>query len=218
MNSFRENTIDDLEIDNYVVKESICVRFEGIPLFPEIYKHSISSLDVKDLDRFIVVNATVIRVANRKSSEKSKIFRCIACGYQTKCYADHANMNKIQTLPRCPNRVTKQKKGNPFFDALNQMRNRNSNNFQRNNFQGQNENGGGFGGNKGKKTYEDECGCPKFEPVNESQEFVDYQEIKLQESFRTIKPGNIPRTIWVILEVKNRRKLYSMEYVGKFGG
>ena len=33
----------------------------------------------------------------------------------------------------------------------------------------------------------------------ETAEFADYQEIKVQETFRTLKPGLIPRSICVIL-------------------
>ncbi len=174
------------------IKELVNIRFEAIPLFPEIYKSSISSLDVVDLDKFIVVNATVIRVANRKSSEKSKLFQCMNCQHVIKCYADHVNMNKIDVPPKCPNIVVKQKKGNPFWDMLNKMKGKNK----------------GDGGNvhaktSASKSYESQCGCTKLEAVPDSQQFVDYQEIKIQESFRTIKPGNIPRTIWVILEVND---------------
>lgn len=110
-------------------------------------------------------------------------------------------MNKIQLPPRCPNQVTKQKKTNPLWEALNNMKKKNNggqNNFNRNNnnFSQNNQ-----GGNKQGKTFEGECGSTKFDPLPDSQEFVDYQEIKIQESFKTIKPGNIPRTVWVIMEV-----------------
>jgi len=34
----------------------------------------------------------------------------------------------------------------------------------------------------------------------ETAEFADYQEIKVQETFKTLKPGLIPRSIPVILQ------------------
>ena len=46
------------------------------------------------------------------------------------------------------------------------------------------------------------CKSKSFMPVEdpESSEFADYQEIKLQELFKTLKPGLIPRSICVILQ------------------
>mgnify|MGYP002620520764 FL=1 len=144
------------------IKELITVRFEGVPLFPEIYRGSISSLDVTDIDKFIVVNATVIRVANRKSLEKSKLFQCMSCHHVIKCYADHVNMNKIDVPPKCPNIVMKQKKGNPFWDMINKMKNKN-------------KEGGGNAPAKGSasKSYESQCGCTKFEaPRNQNSRII----------------------------------------------
>ena len=34
----------------------------------------------------------------------------------------------------------------------------------------------------------------------ETTEFADYQEIKVNETFRTLRPGLIPRSIYVILQ------------------
>ena len=204
------NSESNLEM-NVSPKEFICVRLEYIPLFSEIYRQSISNLEVKDVDKFVVVNATVIRVANRKTSERSKLFQCTSCGFQVKGFADHADMNKIKLPPRCTNLVSKQKKTNPMWDMLNKLKNKNNNkqpnnvnNFRANNSDGLNENQQNRNtNNKAQKVFTDECGCPRFDPVPDSQQFIDYQEIKIQESFRTIKPGNVPRTIWVILEVSN---------------
>ncbi len=201
--------MEDVQRAGFSVKEYISIPLQSIPLFPDIYRQSISHLEVRDLDRMVVINATVIRVANRKSLEKAKTYQCSSCGFQVRGFADYVNMNKIQIPPRCTNRVVKQKKSNPIFEAFNQLRKKNNgnnggrqNNFNQNNFNQNNNNGN----DNSKKMYEDECGCSRFDPIPESQEFIDYQEIKLQESFRKIKPGNIPRTIWVILEVTENLK------------
>jgi len=209
--------VEDLQRAGFSVKEYISIPLESIPLFPDIYRQSISLLEVRDLDRMVVINATVIRVANRKSLEKAKTFQCSSCGFQVRGFADYVNMNKIQIPPRCTNRVVKQKKSNPIFEAFNQLRKKNNNNnnrqnnFNQNNFN-QNNNSNP---DSSKKMYEDECGCSRFDPIPDSQEFIDYQEIKLQESFRKIKPGNIPRTIWVILEVNPQKKLNYLIYFTK---
>ena len=45
------------------------------------------------------------------------------------------------------------------------------------------------------------CNSRRFEPLVSTKQFwMDYQEIKVQETFKTLKPGTIPKTLWVILE------------------
>ena len=150
----------------------------------EIDKLSISNLEVYDIDKFVIVNATVIRVANKKALEKSKLFRCSACQNAIIIYADVYNMNKIQLPPKCMNYLEKKIKPSFFtnFFPKKGSKNTNSNPTQT-------------------KTKTEPCGNFKFEPDDKTIQWVDYQEIKIQESFRTIKPGNIPKTLWVVLEV-----------------
>lgn len=50
------------------------------------------------------------------------------------------------------------------------------------------------------KTVSEQCGCKKFESLPNTQLYIDYQEIKIQETFKTLKPGTIPKTLPVILE------------------
>ena len=47
-----------------------------------------------------------------------------------------------------------------------------------------------------------ECKGRYFAAIDdpEAAEFADYQEIKVQETFKTLKPGLIPRSISVILQ------------------
>ncbi len=50
------------------------------------------------------------------------------------------------------------------------------------------------------KTISEQCGCRKFEAVSNTQLYIDFQEIKIQETFKTLKPGTIPKTLPVIFE------------------
>ena len=44
------------------------------------------------------------------------------------------------------------------------------------------------------------CNNRFFVPVHGTAQYKDYQEIKIQEVYKTLKPGMIPRSIIVILE------------------
>jgi DNA replicative helicase MCM subunit Mcm2 (Cdc46/Mcm family) len=48
------------------------------------------------------------------------------------------------------------------------------------------------------------CNGRQFAAIEDptKAEFSDYQEVKLQELFKTLQPGNIPRSIVAILENK----------------
>jgi DNA helicase MCM9 len=48
--------------------------------------------------------------------------------------------------------------------------------------------------------YMAQCNNRSFIPIPNTSIFSDYQEIKVQELFKTLKPGNIPRSILVLLE------------------
>ena len=58
--------------------------------------------------------------------------------------------------------------------------------------------------NKGPVERNEMCRNKKFEAVEKSKILVDYQEIKVQEPFKTLKPGFIPKTLWVIMEVRDQ--------------
>ena len=47
-----------------------------------------------------------------------------------------------------------------------------------------------------------QCYGRNFIPVNGTAQYKDYQEIKIQEVYKTLKPGVIPRSTIVILEVR----------------
>lgn len=46
----------------------------------------------------------------------------------------------------------------------------------------------------------DNCKNKNFAAIDGTSEYSDYQEIKLQELFKTLKPGLIPRSMCIILE------------------
>ena len=62
-----------------------------------------------------------------------------------------------------------------------------------------NDNDQGGGGGGGAKLAP--CKNRYFVAIDDpdTTEFADYQEIKVNETFRTLKPGLIPRSIYVIL-------------------
>lgn len=50
------------------------------------------------------------------------------------------------------------------------------------------------------KKVQKECAAKQFELVANSSVFVDYQEIKVQDQFQTIKPGTLSNSLPVMLE------------------
>ena len=177
------------------VKELIHIKLQNIPYCPEVYKNSISEIDERDIDKFVVVNATVIRVGSvSKHLEKTKYFACTVCQAQYQCFADPQDYNKIQTPPICRNVVTK-KKNNNIIGQL--FQNMNKKKFNSNSNPDSNES------KFVPRERNEMCRNKKFEAVEKSKILIDYQEIKIQEPFKTLKPGFIPKTLWIILEVKN---------------
>ena len=137
----------------------------------------------------MIINATIIRVGSRRSLEKQKYFECTECQAQYLCHADPESYNKIQLPYKCLNKVARKKKNNMIAYLFDQMKKKGNNNNNK------------IKGDDGEKPMSQEtCDCKKFEPMKNSQMWVDYQEIKIQETFRTLKPGCIPKTMWVILE------------------
>lgn len=74
-----------------------------------------------------------------------------------------------------------------FFEVMKKKKEKNENKHKQNNFNEKND----------KTEY---CNNRKFEPLENRQQWLDYQEIKIQETFQTLKPGCIPKTMWVIIE------------------
>ncbi|KRX00910.1 P-loop containing nucleoside triphosphate hydrolase [Pseudocohnilembus persalinus] len=175
------------------IKEGIQIKFFHVPFTNNIYKHNLSDLDTFDLDKIVLLSGTVIRISQMKTLEKQKTYRCTSCAYEYILTAEHENFNQFQLPLKCKNSVQKAKKDNPWTMAFksrfnNNKDNNNKNRFNQNNKQPQ------------QKFVDQMCGNKKFEVVENTQVYVDYQEIKIQEPFKTIKSGNVPKTIQVILE------------------
>lgn len=162
------------------------MKLEKVPFCPLIYRRNISEIDEASFDKFIIVQATIIRVGARKSLEKQKIFKCKECNSEYLCEADPEDFNRLKIPYKCMGRVPKTHKNNPIsrlFDVIKQKK---------------------AGGQKPKTENNENktelCGNRKLEAIENTQQWVDYQEIKAQETFQTIKPGCIPKTIWIILQ------------------
>ena len=164
-----------------------------------------SELEVHNLNRIVIIEGTVIRVSKPKSLEKTKKFKCMQCGNEIDVYAEHENFGQF-TLPyKCKNSTLKPKKENPFFAQKFFFKNKqNATNDQAQHQQAKDK-------KKQPKLVEQICGGVVFEPVLNSGKFIDYQEIKIQEPFKTIKPGNIPKTIWILMEVSPRSKIFHIK-------
>jgi DNA replicative helicase MCM subunit Mcm2 (Cdc46/Mcm family) len=155
------------------VKELIHIKLQNIPYCPEVFKNSISEIDERDIDKFAVVNATVIRVGSvSKHLEKTKFFACTACQAQYQCFADPQDYNKIQTPPICRNVVTK-KKNNNIIGQLFQ-------NMNKKKFNSNNNTGNSNESNENKhvpRKRNEMCRNKKFQAVKNSKILInlDYQ-------------------------------------------
>ena len=176
-----------MDIKTSGVKELLIIRLKKVPFCPEIYKDSLSGIDVASVERLVLVPATVIRVGSRRSLEKQKVFRCCDCQAEYLCFSDPSTFNRIEIPIKCTNSVPKTKKMNPvalLFEKINKKQAKNTEN-----------------NNKTPREKLEACGGKRFEPLPSQRQFwLDYQEIKVQETFKTLKPGTIPKTLWVILE------------------
>jgi len=140
-----------------------------------------------DLNRVVIVNGTIIRIAPKKNLSKSQIYTCTECQKEYRVYADIQEYHKHVLPEFCRNMRMKDKRTNPIgriFKVLNQMqKNQKGQNIEVNDAMDK------------KEQKEDMCRNKKFDPLQGTENWIDYQEIKIQEPFKTSKPGFIPRTI-----------------------
>jgi len=174
------------------VKEKIHCKLFNIPACYETTIKTVRNIDVFHINRLIVVKGTALRCGTRKNREISKEFKCRMCDAKFMAYTDIYQFNAYKLPPRCKNIIERQKSN--FFHNLMEK---------------------AYGKKKEtKKNDEDfkksqpaftmvkgECGSKSFSGVEGTATYIDYQEIRLQETFRTLKPGVIPRAITVILQV-----------------
>ncbi|CDW77769.1 mcm2 3 5 family protein [Stylonychia lemnae] len=175
------------------VKKNLDVKLSMVPPTKEIVAESIRQVTSEHLNKFIILFGTVVRTGHVHSRELFKKFQCRQCNSEFTCESDITEFNRFQLPQRCDGKV--QTKMNPFFKIaktlMNQIKYKNKKGeVEINTSQNQ--------PNTDLKT--SQCKNKAFQPVDGTSEFCDYQEIKLQELFKTLKPGLIPRSMVIILQ------------------
>lgn len=182
-----EETLEKTE--TLILKERLHCKLYNIPVCYQTTIKTVRNISISHINHLVVIKGTALRCAARKNRETSKEFKCGQCGYKFMAYTDLYQFNDYKMPSRCKNTVERQK-SNLFRKLVDKA----------------------YGKNKGKKgtdeskigervLVKEECGCKSFASVENTASYVDYQEIRLQETFRTLKPGVIPRAIVVILQV-----------------
>eukprot|EP00347_Sterkiella_histriomuscorum_P013643 403363933 len=182
---------------NVVVKKNLDVKLLNIPPTKEVVAESIRAVNTEYQNKFIILTGTVVRTGHVNSRELFKQFKCRQCEKEFTCESDITEYNNFKLPQRCDGKV--QTKENPFFKIAKTL----INNIKNKNMKGQLDENQNFDNpkreaNTGFQT--SACKSKSFQPVDGTSEFSDYQEIKLQELFKTLKPGLIPRSMMVILQ------------------
>lgn len=189
-----EKALAGLETDSYehnLCRSRLRIRIDCLPYSPKLYR-SIGSLSEYDLDSWLIVEGTVVRLSQRKTLEKSKVYKCTHCGFATRLSSTYHNNYTFVLPSKCTNPTDKpNNNGNTYFNKF----------FHKK-------------GKKDSKKSEDDddravevnkpklrkCGCRTFEPSEDQRIFLDYQELKLQEPFRHMVSGKMPQSITVVIE------------------
>ncbi|CDW81828.1 mcm2 3 5 family protein [Stylonychia lemnae] len=167
-------------------KKHVDVRLINVPPLREIFLDTIRNLRQFHVNKFMVIQGTVIRTNLVKNRETKKDFACKSCGKIYRASSDIYEFTNFLLPPICGGEV--EKKPNPFFNMLMTIRRRNM--AQGN----QNANAMFQGVSIG------QCNGKNFVPIHGTAQYKDYQEIKIQEVYKTLKPGVIPRSTIIILE------------------
>lgn len=138
----------------------------------------------------------MVRTGHVQTRELYKEFECRSCGKRFVCESDVSEFNRFNFPPKCGGKV--ETKVNPFFKIAKTFMEK---------IKGGGKDGGGFSARPEEtktKVNSDfqttECRSKAFAPVEGTSEYSDYQEIKLQELFKTLKPGLIPRSMCIVLQ------------------
>lgn len=113
----KKNSEEDL-----TPKELISIKLTHIPYSEIFYRSSISELDINNIDKLIIINATVLRVAQRKTLEKQKIYKCAECSFEIMAYSDPQDKNKLMLPVKCTNMLKKTKKPNIIAQLVAQIK------------------------------------------------------------------------------------------------
>ena len=128
----------------------------------------------------MVIYGTVLRAHNIKNRETKKDFACKQCGKIYNATSDIYEFSSFKLPQVCGGTVAK--KPNPFMSMMNRFKKKEPDQQQQ------------------PAMINASCNNRFFVPVHGSAQYKDYQEIKIQEVYKTIKPGMIPKSMIVILE------------------
>jgi len=156
-----------------------------VPPLNEITLESIRNIRQCHVNKYIMVFGTVLRRTHIKNRETKKDFACKTCGKIYTASSDIYECNRFILPPICGGEL--ERKPNPFYSLMKTMLNKRRGNQQ--------NSGRDFGG-----VTMGQCNSRLFLPVHGTAQYKDYQEIKIQEVYKTVKPGVIPRSIIVIVE------------------
>ena len=96
------------------------VRLINVPPFKEIFLDTIRNLRQSHVNKFMVIQGTVIRTSNVKNRETKKDFACRNCGKIYRASSDIYEFNRFLLPPICGGEV--EKRPNPFYNMLMSMR------------------------------------------------------------------------------------------------
>lgn len=139
-----------------------------------------------------------MRLGQRKTLEKSKVYKCTNCGFTTRLTSTYHNGYCFVPPVKCINETDRpNNNGNAYFKRFypkggKRPQSKDSRNSEEDKAVEVNR-----VPKKGK------CGCRNFEPTEEERVFLDYQELKLQEPFRHMISGKMPQSITVLVEGEN---------------
>jgi len=193
---------DNKKTDKYVIeekiqsqslKEKLHCKLYNIPVCYQTTIKTIRAISISHINHLVVIKGTALRCTARKNREVSKEFKCGQCGYKFMAYTDLYQFNDYKMPSKCKNTIERQK-SNLFRKLVDKAYGKDK--AKKNKTEGGN-----------KVLVKEACGSKSFVSVENTASYVDYQEIRLQETFRTLKPGVIPRAITVILQVSVIAKL-----------
>ena len=97
-------------------KKHLDIRFINVPPLKEIYLDTIRNLRQYHVNKFMVIQGTVIRTSNVKNRETKKDFACKNCGKIYRASSDIYEYTRFLLPPICGGEV--EKKPNPFFNMM----------------------------------------------------------------------------------------------------
>lgn len=108
----------EVEPDSYeysLCRSRLKLRINHLPYSPVFYR-SIGSLSEYDLGSWLVLEGTIVRLSQRKTLERSKLYRCTNCGFVVRLNSTYHNGYYFVPPAKCTNQTDKPaNNGNTFF-------------------------------------------------------------------------------------------------------